>query len=113
MSGDMKPLQTFFGVISTVTYACCELFYFALPHLLLSDAEYLRTFTPDQIEVWEDTREGANGPWAPRWQNPRPPADGKWVAQATFSEPGTYVLRLRADDGALTTDDDVTVKVTP
>jgi hypothetical protein len=71
------------------------------------------TFTPDQIEVWEDTREGANGPWAPRWQNPRPPADGKWVAQATFSEPGTYVLRLRADDGALTTDDDVTVKVTP
>jgi hypothetical protein len=71
------------------------------------------TFTPDQIEVWEDTREGANGPWAPRWQNPRPPADGKWVAQATFSEPGTYVLRLRADDGALTTDDDVTVRVTP
>ena len=46
------------------------------------------TFTPDQIEVWEDTREGANGPWAPRWQNPPAPADGKWTAQATFHEPG-------------------------
>ena len=71
------------------------------------------TFTPDQIDVWEDTREGANGPWAPRWQNPRPPVDGQWVSQAIFSEPGTYILRLRADDGALTTDDDVTVRVTP
>jgi len=70
------------------------------------------TFTPDQIEVWEDTREGANGPWAPRWTNPPAPADGKWTAQATFREPGTYVLRCRADDGALTSDDDITVKVT-
>ena len=52
----------------------------------------------------EDTREGANGPWAPRWQNLRPPAGRcKWVAQATFSEPGTYVLRCSAPhDGALT-----------
>jgi hypothetical protein len=69
-------------------------------------------FDPDQIEVWEDTREGANSPWAPRWPNPAPPADGKWTAQATFSQPGTYVLWCRADDGALTGDDAVTVTVT-
>lgn len=70
------------------------------------------TFDPDQIEVWEDTREGANSPWAPRWQAPPAPADGKWTAKATFSEPGTYVLWCRADDGALTGDDSVTVTVT-
>ena len=70
------------------------------------------TITPDQIEVWEDTREGANSPWGAHWTNPPPPADGKWTAQATFSEPGTYVMRCRADDGALTTDADVTVTVT-
>lgn len=70
------------------------------------------TFDPDQIEVWEDTREGANSPWAPRWQAPPAPPDGKWTAKATFSEPGTYVLWCRADDGALTGDDSVTVTVT-
>jgi hypothetical protein len=69
------------------------------------------TFTPDQIETWEDTREGANSPWAPRWSAPAAPADGKWTAQATFSEPGTYVMRVVADDGALFSTDDVTVKV--
>ena len=33
------------------------------------------------------------------------------TVQATFSEPGTYVLRSLADDGALTGYDDVTVVV--
>jgi hypothetical protein len=70
------------------------------------------TLTPDQIEVWEDTREGANSPWAPRWTPPAAPPDGKWTATATFSTPGTYVMRCRADDGALTGDADVTVTVT-
>jgi hypothetical protein len=32
---------------------------------------------------------------------------------ATFAAPGTYVLRSRADDGALTADGQVTVTVTP
>ena len=71
------------------------------------------TFDPPQVEVWEDTRAGANSPWAPLWTPPTLPADGKWTAQATFAQPGTYVLRARADDGALYTDDDVTVTVTP
>jgi len=70
------------------------------------------TFTPRQVKVWEDTRAGANSPWAPLWQAPPAPADGKYVTTATFAEPGTYVLRARADDGLLTTDEDVTVTVT-
>ena len=64
-----------------------------------------------QIKVWEDTRAGANSPWAPIWLPPAMPADGKLTAKATFSEPGTYVLRALADDGALTGYEDVTVTV--
>ena len=62
--------------------------------------------------VWEDTRTGTNSPWAPLWTAPDMPADGKVAVHATFSEPGTYVLRGLADDGALTGWDDVTVTVT-
>ena len=69
-------------------------------------------FEPAQIKTWEDTRSGANSPWAPIWVAPPAPADGRHTAQVTFSEPGTYVLRARADDGALTGDDDLTVTVT-
>lgn len=69
-------------------------------------------FEPAQIKTWEDTRSGANSPWAPIWVAPPVPADGKYTAQVTFSEPGTYVLRARADDGALTGDDELTVTVT-
>ena len=70
------------------------------------------TFDPEQIVAWEDTRAGANSPWAPIWIAPEMPADGKVVVHATFSEPGVYTLRARADDGALLGDDEVTVTVT-
>ena len=70
------------------------------------------TFSPEQIMSWEDTRTGANSPWAPIWAPPEMPADGKVTVQVTFREPGTYVLRARADDGALTGDGQVTVTVT-
>jgi hypothetical protein len=70
------------------------------------------TFDPPQVEVWEDTRAGANSPWAPLWTNPTPPADGRWVSRVTFDQPGTYVLRARADDGSVTGDDMLTVNVT-
>ena len=39
--------------------------------------------------------------------------EGKARTTARFTEPGTYVLRAYADDGALTTPADVTVTVTP
>ncbi len=67
---------------------------------------------PDQPKTWEDTRAGANSQWAPLWAAPPAPADGKWTVQATFSEPGTYVLRWHASDGALWADEDITVTVT-
>jgi len=70
------------------------------------------TFDSPQVKVWEDTRTGANSPWAPLWVPPELPQDGKWVVQATFDEPGTYVLRCRADDGALFADEDLTISVT-
>jgi hypothetical protein len=70
------------------------------------------TFSPRQVKTWEDTRAGANSPWAPGWFPSPLPADGKYVVTATFDEPGTYVLRARADDGALTSDAEVTVTVT-
>ncbi len=70
------------------------------------------TFDPAQVKVWEDTRAGANSPWAPLWiASPLPP-DGKWLATAVFDSPGTYVLRARADDGGLLADEELTVTVT-
>ena len=69
-------------------------------------------FDPEQVKPWEDTRAGANSPWAPIWAPPPMPADGKVTVHATFAEPGTYVLRGQADDGALLGSDDVTVTVT-
>jgi hypothetical protein len=39
-------------------------------------------------------------------------ADGKAVTTARFAEPGTYVLRATANDGALSTIADVTITVT-
>ena len=70
------------------------------------------TFTPDQVMAWEDTRTGANSPWAPIWAPPQLPADGRVSVQVTFHEPGTYILRSHADDGALTAHGQVTVLVT-
>jgi hypothetical protein len=70
------------------------------------------TFDPPQVKTWEDTRAGANSPWAPLWRPDPIPADGPLPVHVTFSAPGTYVLRCRADDGALVSDEEVTVVVT-
>ncbi len=70
------------------------------------------TFSPEQVMSWEDTRAGANSPWAPVWVAPDLPADGRVMVQAWFDQPGTYILRARADDGALTADGHVTITVT-
>jgi len=68
-------------------------------------------FDPPQIKTWEDTRPFANSPWTVSWTVPEAPEDGRWVSEVTFSEPGTYVLRGRADDGGLYADVEVTVRV--
>ena len=70
-------------------------------------------FDPPQPKTWEDTRAGANSQWSPLWQAPPPPPGGNWKVQVTFDEPGTYVLRWHASDGALWADEDITVTVTP
>ena len=67
---------------------------------------------PPQFDAWEDYREGRNSPHSPGWVTPPVPPDKRWVVRATFSEPGTYVIRALAHDGALSTARDVTVNVT-
>jgi hypothetical protein len=70
------------------------------------------SFSPDQMKAWMDTRPYANSAWSPPYTIPVPPADGRWVAEATFAEPGTYLLRGVASDGSLFTYENVTVTVT-
>lgn len=48
----------------------------------------------------------AKGPGSVTFANPAAP-----ITSATFSRPGTYLLRLRATDGALTASDSVTIRV--
>jgi hypothetical protein len=71
------------------------------------------SFSPEQMKTWTDTRAWANSPWSPPYAIPEPPPDGKWVTRVTFQEPGTYILRAVAGDGALFTYQNVTVTVTP
>src|SRR3954463_2240850 len=44
---DLALLAAFFGLVSTATFAVCELFYLAVS-LVVKDAAYLQSFTPDQ-----------------------------------------------------------------
>src|SRR5262249_19867208 len=47
---NLALLAAFFGIVSTVTYAFAECFYFA-PALILSEAPYLKPFTQDQLNA--------------------------------------------------------------
>jgi hypothetical protein len=69
-------------------------------------------FSPEQMKTWTDSRAYANSPWSPPYVLPEPPPDNRWLATATFAEPGTYLLRGVASDGSLFTYDNVTVTVT-
>lgn len=69
------------------------------------------TFDPPLPKPWEDTRTSANSPWGALWLPPPVPADGNYEVSATFSEPGTYILWGRADDGGLYHDTYLTVYV--
>ena len=70
------------------------------------------TFDPPQLKMWQDTRVYSNSPWSPPYILPAVPPDGRWNVSATFDEPGTYVLRGIAGDGALRTSENLTVTVT-
>jgi hypothetical protein len=70
------------------------------------------TFDPVQTRVWEDTRDGANSPWAYGWRTPPIPPGGRWTVDVTFTDPGEYVLRCLAHDGGLATASDVAFVVT-
>ncbi|MCP5358036.1 MAG: hypothetical protein H7A06_07810 [Pseudomonadales bacterium] len=69
-------------------------------------------FDPPQIKPWEDTRASANSPWGALWTPPPVPEDGMYYTDVVFSEPGTYILWGRADDGGLYHDGYITVIVT-
>ena len=69
-------------------------------------------FDPVQTKVWEDRRDGGDSPWSAGWATPPIPPENRWRTQATFNEPGTYVLRALGHDGGLIDYEDVTVVVT-
>lgn len=45
---ELALLAAFFGLVGTALFAFAELFYFA-PLLIIGGADYLKTFTPDQL----------------------------------------------------------------
>lgn len=69
------------------------------------------TFDPRQFKAYWDSR--SNSPWTPGWQAPPLPDDGRLEVAAMFDQPGDYVLRAMAHDGAFDTTRDVTVRVSP
>jgi hypothetical protein len=87
-------------------------FVYRAPGISAEVPEPAVRFEPAQVKVWEDTRTGANSPWAPLWTPPPVPGDGRYEVTVVFQEPGTYTLRARADDGALFGDQDLMVTVT-
>jgi hypothetical protein len=68
-------------------------------------------FDPPQFKIYPDYRIGTNSPWSPLWTPPPLPDDGRFPVTVTFSAPGTYVLRVLAHDGGLSSTDQVTVTV--
>ena len=68
-------------------------------------------FDPLQAKTWEDTRAFQNSPWSPFWEPPEMSEDGRVQTEILFQQTGEYVLRGRADDGGLSSDVDVTVRV--
>jgi len=47
---NLALLAAFFGLVSTAVFAVAELFYFA-PSLILGGADYLKSFSPDQLNA--------------------------------------------------------------
>lgn len=70
------------------------------------------TFDPAQFKIYPDYRLDSNSPWSPLWTPPALPSNGRFPVAVTFNAPGTYVIRVMAHDGGLSSAQDVTVIVT-
>jgi hypothetical protein len=68
-------------------------------------------FDPPQALTYSDPRSDLS-PWTPGWAPPPVPPDHRFESKATFSSPGTYVLRVVAHDGWADAVQDITVTVT-
>jgi hypothetical protein len=110
ISPEMRALQRAFNEPDRVTVNKTVGLHFAW---FVYRGENHASFEPIQIKTWEDSRAWQNSPWAPFWVAPPVPEDDHWVVRVTFDEPGTYILRGRADDGALYADEQITVTVAP
>jgi len=110
ISPEMRALQRAFNEPDRVTVSKSLGLHFAW---FVYRGENQASFEPIQIKTWEDSRAWQNSPWAPFWVAPPVPEDDRWVVQVTFDQPGTYVLRGRADDGSLYADEEVTINVSP
>ena len=105
----VRPMQPFGGGLRTVPNSATGLRLVWLKYRGAGEV----TFDPPQFSAWEDTRDGANSPWAAGWRPPAIPPVNKWQVRATFKTPGEYVLQCIAHDGALTAMENVTLIVTP
>jgi hypothetical protein len=47
----LAMFTVFIGLLSTATYAACQIFYFGLPQVLLRNPDLLASFTPEQINA--------------------------------------------------------------
>lgn len=106
----VRPMQATIGVTRILPNSANGLRVAFLVYRGKGDAV---SFDPKQFTTWEDTRDGANSPWAPGWKTPPLPTDSTWTAQATFKAPGDYVIRALAHDGGLTAIEHIAVTVTP
>jgi plastocyanin len=90
----------------TVIVAYDMKFYDQLPKLFLQSPGTKQMFenNPQLVEVTAQRNSTQSAA-------PKIPDDGLQPVQVTFSEPGTYVLHCRADDGALVADEEVTIVV--
>jgi hypothetical protein len=102
-----RPMQSLGGMSRTVPNSATGLRLVWIKYRGAGEV----TFDPPQFSAWEDTRAGANSPWAQGWRTPPIPAGGKWETQAIFKTPGEYVLRCVAHDGALIATENVTIVV--
>ena len=110
LSPEMRALQRAFTEPDRVTVNKALGLHFAW---FVYRGENHAAFEPIQIKTWEDSRAWQNSPWAPFWVAPPVPEDDRWVVEVTFDQPGTYVLRGRADDGSLYADEEVTIEIAP